>query len=99
MDKVHQWWPKTMVLMIEQMIRKQNNHVFSLTIEVVHMTEKLTLFKFYLRKVQAKNKNTYTTSDVRSSSVQVGCNRTVGIVGTRREPPTHPSTRATNLQC
>lgn len=52
----------------------------------------------HLRKVQARNKYTYTTSEVRSSSVQVGRSRTDGIIGTRKEPQTQPATKAPNLQ-
>lgn len=40
---------------------------------------------------------TNDTSDVRSSSVQVGCKRTDGIIGTSREPTIQPTTSAPNL--
>lgn len=52
----------------------------------------------HLRKVQPRNKNTYATSDVKSSSVQVGCIRNVGIIGTRTDPQTQPVASAPSLQ-
>ena len=50
-----------------------------------------------LRKVQGRKKNKHTTSDIKSSRVHVGCNRSAGILGTRREPDTQPITRAPSL--
>ena len=38
----------------------------------------------------------YTTSEVRSSRVQVGCKMAAGIMGTRQEPQNHPTTRDPN---
>lgn len=54
--------------------------------------------KLYLRKVQARNKKTKHTKEVRSSSDQVGGSRAIGITGTNMDPKTHPRTRVTNLE-
>ncbi|GER30304.1 L-lactate dehydrogenase [cytochrome] [Striga asiatica] len=54
--------------------------------------------KYHLRKVHAKNMKTYATRDVRSSRVQVGCNKYVGIRGTKNEPQIQPTTSDPNLQ-
>lgn len=56
------------------------------------------MLELYLKKVQARNKKKYATSDVRSSSVQVGCIRTVGIIGTTTEPRIQPLARAPSLK-
>ncbi|KAD4385423.1 hypothetical protein E3N88_25591 [Mikania micrantha] len=52
---------------------------------------------FHLRKVHPRNKKMYTTNEVNSSRVQVGCNMAAGIMGTRHEPQIHPTTRDPNL--
>ena len=58
----------------------------------------LITFKTYLGKVQAKNKEKYTTREVRRSSDQVGCNKTVGTMGANSKPKNQPTKRAKNLQ-
>lgn len=85
------------MLCVNEVITTQKINISKYTTNLVtKMKFNLGELGFHLRKVHPRNKKMYTTSEVRSSRVQVGCKMAVGIIGTKQEPQIHPTTRDPN---